>query len=209
VDAPAVAAPPAEAPTRPAMSGTDLPAPAPQSPDRVPPSPAPEFQLPREVARATDAPPASAPNSVRMDAPLGSPRWRDDLAGHVMLMVRHADSEAEIRVTPPELGPIHARVSIDNGIASVSFTAPAQETRDALDASLAGLRDRLAESGLTLGEASVSGERASHFEQHAARDPGAGMSDAGAGIAATPAEAVLPPAAVRRVRLDGLVDLYA
>jgi flagellar hook-length control protein FliK len=173
----------------------------PLAPDTAQAARQPELQAPQQASRAAEMPVAA--NSPRIDAPLGSARWREDLAGHITVLVRNAISEAEIRVTPPELGPIQARISVDNGIVTVTLGAPAPETRDALEAALTTLRERLAESGLALGEASVSGDRAQRFEDRAGRDAPGGER------AENPSAAPLPADPVRRLRLDGLIDLYA
>lgn len=189
------------------MHASDLPPVAPQASDTAQPARQPELHAPQPASRAAEMPVAA--NAPRIDAPLGSARWREDLAGHITMLVRNATSEAEIRVTPPELGPLQARISVDNGIAYVTLSAPAPETRDALEAALGTLRERLAESGLALGEASVSGDRAPRFDDRAQRDaPGGERSTRGAD-AAHSSDARLPAEAVRRLRLHGLVDLYA
>ena len=187
------------------MRAFDLP---PQAPDAAPAAPQPELTALQSAPHAAEKmPPAPAAHAPLIDAPLGSARWREDLAGHISVLVRHAASEAEIRVTPPELGPIHAHISVDNGIASVTLSAPAPETRDALEAALATLRERLAESGLALGDANVSGGRAQQFENRAGRFEDHAQHDA-PGTGSAP-EAQLPDQTARRLRLDGLVDLYA
>jgi flagellar hook-length control protein FliK len=193
---------PADGSAHGSLHAPDLPPLAPQASDTVQPAHQPEPQALQPASRAAEMSATPAAHSPRIDAPLGSARWREDLAGHLTVMVRNAASEADIRVTPPELGPIHARISVDNGIASVTLSAPLAETRDALEASLTALRERLAGSGLTLGEASVSGDRAPHDAPEGERSPRAAD-------ATNPSDPRLPAEAVRRLRLDGLVDLYA
>lgn len=166
-----------------------------------------QFQASQPQSRASEHAFASAAHGARLDAPLGSARWREDLAGQISVMVRDATTQAEIRVTPPELGPIQARISVDNGVATVWLSAPAPETRDALEAALATLRERLAESGIGLGETSVSEDRGTRFENRAPLPDGeaergddrAGRGDDRAGR----------DAQGRGVRIEGLVDLYA
>ena len=180
-----------------------------QASDIAQPARPPDLQAPQAAARATQMPAAAAApalHSPRIDAPLGSARWGEELAGHITVLVRNATSEAEIRVAPPELGPIHARISVDNGIATVMLSAPAPETRDALEAALTTLRERLAESGLTLGEASVSQERMGRFEDREKKGPGSFDSSS---LAPFPPEAQPPGETAHRLRLEGLVDLYA
>ncbi|MGQ0509197.1 MAG: flagellar hook-length control protein FliK [Betaproteobacteria bacterium] len=155
--------------------------------------------MPRAMAPAS----AAEQSPLRIDAPIGTARWHDDLASRVTMLVRGAVSEAEIQVTPAELGPVQARISIDAGIASIVLNAPSPEARAALEGALAGLRERLAENGLALGEASVSGEPASQF---ASRDGGTPRQDAGK----TPSAGAVPAGdGARAWRREGLIDLYA
>ena len=66
---------------------------------------------------------------------------------------------AELRVTPDALGPITIHVRMDGDTASVMFGSAHEQTRQALEASLGGLRDALAAGGMTLGDASVGSEQ--------------------------------------------------
>lgn len=174
----------------------------------------PEFQALQLQSRASEHALPSAAHAARLDAPLGSARWREDLVGHISVMVRDATTQAEIRVAPPELGPIQARISVDNGLATVSLSAPAPETRDALEAALATLRERLAESGIALGETSVSDDHGARFENRAPLPDGraarsgdrAERSDDRAGHGEERAE---HDASSRLLRIEGLIDLYA
>lgn len=166
-----------------------------------------EFQALQLQSRASEQATPAAAHAARLDAPLGSSRWREDLAAHISVMVRDTITRAEIRVAPPELGPIHARISLDGGVATVSFSAPAPETRDALEAALATLRERLAESGIALGETSVSDDRGARFEDRAPPpDRQAARSGERAEGSDDPAERDAPG---RMARIEGLVDLYA
>lgn len=160
---------------------------------------------PRPSLPPSDPPEVPAP---RIDAAFGSIRWNEQFTGHVMLMLRSGHAHAEIRVDPPELGPIRARVAIDGGIANIAFSAPSAEARDALQAALTSLRERLAESGVALGEATVSGEHGSRDAPGGERSPAAapahGRDDGDRG-----ASSPLPAGTSHRARLEGIVDLYA
>lgn len=145
-------------------------------------------------------PSMAAPAVIKVDAPVGSDRWNNQLATHVVVLVRDGTRDAVIQVTPPELGPVRAAISVADGIASVVLSAPAHATREALDAALPALRDALAASGITLGESSVSGERPGQQ-----RDRLTGQTPGEPG--ALPAGPAAQPAA-RRLQ-TGLLDLYA
>lgn len=66
---------------------------------------------------------------------------------------------AEIRVTPDDLGPITVHLRMNGDVANVSFTSEHAQTRQALEASMGGLRTALGDSGLQLGQAQVGSEQ--------------------------------------------------
>ena len=63
--------------------------------------------------------------------------------------------QAEIRLTPADLGPLRVRIAVEDGAANVTFQAQHAVTRDAIEAAMPRLREMLAESGLSLGQTSV------------------------------------------------------
>ncbi|GGX36234.1 hypothetical protein GCM10007242_49440 [Pigmentiphaga litoralis] len=125
---------------------------------------------------------------------------------------------AELRVTPDALGPITIHVRMDGDTASVMFGSAHEQTRQALEASLGGLRDALAAGGMTLGDASVgseqqqrqmladfgNGDRRQNNSDAAAADlTSAATTGAAAGLAGDAAT----PATLRRD--NGLLNVYA
>jgi flagellar hook-length control protein FliK len=141
--------------------------------------------------------PAQA-NTPVVQAPVGSARWGEQLANQVVVLVRDGTHTAHIQLTPPELGPVRAQISIADGVASVVLSASVHETREALDAALPALRDALAESGIALGETSVSDKRLGQQSEHQPGRP--------RGEPAAPGHPAHPPA--RRLSA-GLLDVYA
>lgn len=63
---------------------------------------------------------------------------------------------AELQLDPADLGPVHIKVTTHQDQATVVFTSSNQQVREALDQSLAKLRDMMAEEGMDLVDASVS-----------------------------------------------------
>ena len=82
--------------------------------------------------------------------------WGEQLGDRVVMMAANQLKQAEIRLTPAELGPLRVQVSVDDGNAHVTFHAQHAVTRDALEQALPRLREMLAENGLSLGQADVS-----------------------------------------------------
>ncbi|MGB1198202.1 MAG: flagellar hook-length control protein FliK [Thalassotalea sp.] len=73
----------------------------------------------------------------------------------VMLMINQKLQQVEIRLDPPELGSLYVKVNLQNEQAAVSFIVQNQQAKDALDQSMAKLKDMLAQSGVDVGEANV------------------------------------------------------
>lgn len=62
---------------------------------------------------------------------------------------------AQMRLDPPELGPIKVSISIQDGVAQAAFVASNATVRQVLENSLADLHQALQEKGLSLGQAHV------------------------------------------------------
>lgn len=125
---------------------------------------------------------------------------------------------AELRVAPDALGPITIHVRMDGDTASVMFGSGHEQTRQALEASLGGLRDALAAGGMTLGDTSVGSEQqqrqmladfsnGDRRRNPADAAPADAAPSAGTGAAAGVSGGTTPPATSRRG--NGLLNVYA
>lgn len=101
-------------------------------------------------------------NALRTDVaaetistPVREPSWGQKLAERVVMLAGAQNKTAEIRLTPAELGPLRVQIKIDEGQANVAFHAHNAVTREAIELALPRLREMLAESGLSLGQADV------------------------------------------------------
>lgn len=88
--------------------------------------------------------------------PLAHPEWNKDLGERIVWMASRAIPAAEIRLNPPQLGPISVRVDIADDKAIIVFTAQHAVTRDAIEASMPKLREMMSAQQLNLVEVSVS-----------------------------------------------------
>lgn len=141
-----------------------------------------------------------------VSAPVSSPGFADALSQQVVWMVDKDAQVAELRINPPELGPVEVRLAVNGDQASAQFVSSHQEVREALETSIARLRESFAEAGIQLGQASVSAE--SFRDQTAGQSDGrsAGRSGYGASNGTSETAAIAPAAVpVRR----GLVDTFA
>lgn len=88
--------------------------------------------------------------------PVGTPQWSQAVGDKVLWLAAQNVSAAEIRLDPPELGPMQVRVSVNQDQASITFTSPHAGVREALDQQLNRLRDMFSEQGLNLVNVDVS-----------------------------------------------------
>ena len=96
---------------------------------------------------------AQAPS---MSVPLGQAEWGNELGDRVRWMVNQHVQTAELRLNPPELGPVRIHISVDQAHVSVAFTSNHAVVRDALETAMPQLRDMLSQSGLSLANGSVA-----------------------------------------------------
>lgn len=142
-----------------------------------------------------------------VSAPVSSPGFADALSQQVVWMVDKDAQIAELRINPPELGPVEVRLTVNGDQASAQFVAAHQEVREALETSIARLRESFAQAGIQLGQASVSAESFRDQSAGAQADSrSAARSSYGTSSAAGEAKAI-GTAAVQIRR--GLVDTFA
>jgi flagellar hook-length control protein FliK len=84
--------------------------------------------------------------------------WSDALGQRVLWMVTQQQQTAELSLNPPDLGPLHVVLSIDNDQASVMFMSHNADVRQTLEAALPKLREVMADSGISLGSTTVSAD---------------------------------------------------
>jgi len=143
---------------------------------------------------------------LEVSAPVSSPGFADALSRQVVWMVDKDAQVAELRINPPELGPVEVRLTVNGDQASAQFVSTHQEVREALETSIARLRESFAEAGIQLGQASVSAE--SFRDQTAGQPDPRATSRNGYNARSGTSEATAPAAAPVPVR-RGLVDTFA
>jgi flagellar hook-length control protein FliK len=162
------------------------------------------------LAQFTAAPaPAAAtvtPAQAALDARVGTPEWNTELGQKIVWMVGEQQQVAELSVNPPDLGPLDIKLTIDGGQTTAVFTSPHGAVRDALESALPRLREVLADSGIMLGNASVTADtprdsRAFDEQRPGARSALPAERERDHGVAAAPLRIV--------GSTRGLVDLFA
>ncbi|WP_168403443.1 flagellar hook-length control protein FliK [Erwinia amylovora] len=112
-----------------------------------------------ELAARTAALPA--PATAHNSHPIGSAAWQQSLSQQLALYTRDGVQNAEIRLHPEELGSLQITVRMQQDQAQLHIISEHPQVRQALEAALPQLRSALAESGVQLGQASVSADGSS------------------------------------------------
>ncbi|HNP34425.1 MAG TPA: flagellar hook-length control protein FliK [Woeseiaceae bacterium] len=152
---------------------------------------------------ANNAPVTPQGNSIGV--PVHAPGWNSAVSQQVLLMTNNKLQNAELRLSPAELGPVRIELKIDDNTATINFHAHHSLTRDALEQAIPRLREMLADNGLLLGNCNVSDsgveDRAQEREaRESAHSSGHHMQSGDSDPDATPAA---------RVRAtNGLVDTF-
>ena len=132
------------------------------------------------------APPdAPAPVAV-LEARVGASGWDRGLGDKLVWMAGQKQQVAELHLNPPDLGPLKITLTLNHDQASAQFVSAHAAVREAIEAAMPRLREMLADSGITLGNANVSTDafREQAQPQHEPRayagEPAAAAVDAGA-----------------------------
>ncbi|MFL0809567.1 MAG: flagellar hook-length control protein FliK [Agarilytica sp.] len=97
----------------------------------------------------------------------GENGWANMVAERSAMMASQSLKFAELQLDPPELGPLQVKVVINQDQASVSFVTANANVRDALDQSVARLKELLQEQGIDLVDVDVSDQPSQEPEDEA------------------------------------------
>lgn len=158
---------------------------------------------------------AAAPSGIvapLINAPLGSPDWQQSVSQHVTMFTRQGQQTAELRLHPEDLGQIQITLKMDDNQAQLQMVSAHGHVRAALEAALPILRTHLAESGIQLGQSSISSEsfagqqQSSSQQQQSQRSGNNGTGN----FVAENDEPLNVPASLQSVaRGNGAVDIFA
>jgi flagellar hook-length control protein FliK len=159
---------------------------------------------------APAAPPTATPHAAQLqvNAAVGSAAWGAEVGQKVVWMLGEKQHVAELRVNPPELGPLDIKLTVSEHQTTAVFTSPHGAVRDAVESAIPRLREVLAESGIMLGNASVTSDSPRDGSAFSAPNDRAHHGRANSG-APESVSAGTQPAAGMPVRRNGLVDLFA
>ena len=100
--------------------------------------------------------------ALPMSVAFGHTQWTQQLAERTAWMAGQSIQSAEIQLDPPELGPLQIKIHMHQDQASVNFVSANPQVREAVEQSLARLRDMLQEQGMELVDSGVADQ---HSEQ--------------------------------------------
>ncbi|EAA4711946.1 flagellar hook length control protein FliK [Salmonella enterica] len=158
-------------------------------------------------ATAQPLPVASAPV---LSAPLGSHEWQQTFSQQVMLFTRQGQQSAQLRLHPEELGQVHISLKLDDNQAQLQMVSPHSHVRAALEAALPVLRTQLAESGIQLGQSSISSESFAGQQQSSSQQQQPARAQHADAFGAEDDIALAAPASLQAAaRGNGAVDIFA
>jgi flagellar hook-length control protein FliK len=161
-------------------------------------APSPEMLAGAPAVRTSGAETVSqTPVAQTIEPPLGDPQWGTRFGERLLWLAKHDVAGAQLRLNPPELGPLAVEIRVEQDQASIQFSAAHAPVREAVENALPQLRELLRASGLQLADVNVS----AHGFADGRQDPATTGTARGAEDDET---------ASRPARLAvGLVDLYA
>jgi len=162
---------------------------------------------PAHAAALTYAPAASARDaavpSLPVHTPLRHPEWGDEVSQRIRWAIGNQVQSAELKINPPQLGPVEVRVSVDaDRQMTVTLASQHALVREALTDSLPRLRDLMSEHGFSAVNVDVSQQSTPDGRQ------GSAQMEAGPAPRAD-ADREAETGAAPRHAVRGLVDLYA
>jgi flagellar hook-length control protein FliK len=118
------------------------------------------FHLNEATTRSVQGPNGGSnmelPHHYQIHTSIKTPEWPIETGQIIRIMTHEKISEAQIRVNPPELGPIDVIVKQDGDATSIAFSSHSADTRALLESHIPRLREAMDAAGLHLTEASVN-----------------------------------------------------
>ncbi|AEC19324.1 hypothetical protein PT7_0784 [Pusillimonas sp. T7-7] len=157
--------------------------------------------------------PAGAPGALfAVATPLGNPNWSADFSRQFVSIAQGANNmphTAELRLDPPELGPLRISINISDNTATAIFVSPHAAVRQTVENALPQLQQQLAQAGISLGQTSVSDHGQSDQAAHQSSASGGHGSTGKGGVAATAGDSGAALAMARSTASNALVDTFA
>lgn len=155
---------------------------------------------------------APAAVSASIAAPLSSPQWPTEL-GRQFISITQAGKGlgqvAELRLDPPELGPLRITINLNDNVAHAVFSSPHALVRQTVENALPQLQQMLEQAGLSLGQANVNDQHQSDQPAQQTGTQAMARGSEGGKAGGTAADDALSGSARRPANPDALVDTFA
>lgn len=154
----------------------------------------------------------AVPVVMQIATPVGGTHWGTELGQQVVMMstnARQGMQTAELRLDPPDLGPLRVSLNLADGVASASFVSAHASVRQAIETAIPQLQQALAQAGISLGQTSVGEQTA---QQEFAQQNGNGGSQrqsGGASVVTDGAADNAAPVVTASRNANALVDTFA
>lgn len=143
-------------------------------------------------------------------APFGTQGWSDAVASRVIWLTDNRMMTAELRLDPPDLGPLQVKISMADGQAQVSFVSQSSDVRNAIDQSVARLRELFEERNVDLMNVDISDQSATDRDTPDQQLPASNSSEhaSGDGLLESNEDGELSRPYENLPQSVGLVDYY-
>ena len=155
-DQPAIAPAGLRRPVTEPRAGSDTPAVTASSSEVADGSASGAAMLGQAQATVASARPAEFAATPSLAPGVGSPEWGKALGQQVIHLSQTGPQVAELQLNPPGLGPLKVTLSMNDQQMQATFVSAHESVRVAIEAALPQLRSTLADSGISLGNTSVS-----------------------------------------------------
>ncbi len=102
------------------------------------------------------APTRSAGVTLSVPVTVNSPNWGQAVAQRIAWLASNGIQSAELKLNPPELGPVEVKISVSSDQTNINFSSQHASIREALELSVHRLREMLESNGLNLADVNVS-----------------------------------------------------
>lgn len=152
-------------------------------------------------------PALSTQTSSEITTAFGKTDWNHAVNQKVVWMMGAGEQSATLTLNPPDLGPLQVVIQVDNQHVDTTFISDNPAVRQVLEDGMSMLRDKMSESGMSLGQAQVnSGEQSQREARQHAQE--ASRQRANASNSTQDDIGTLSTPTARYVR-NGLVDTFA
>ncbi len=101
-----------------------------------------------------------------MDRQLGQMGWNQDLTERILWMTNKSIKAAEIRINPPQLGPIEIRINMNQDQANIYFSSQHAVVREAIESAIPKLREMFGNHQLNVLDVDVSDQSFAERREH-------------------------------------------